>query len=199
MEYFLPRITGAWIGRRQIIYVWDWSVSSDPIISWDVNYTVLCLHVKRQIIEEGKRCATLYLCFHLELVEHCLSFLCAFFSSSFFSPFLSTVYLLLGNITLSELIIFQRYCSQSLPWPVCMCVLDTHRNLPSCLWIHFHSLLRPLKVLYWDLVFVKYFFRPLQDLSVELFWYSRLFLARLYFEIQLLFINIWNISMRSHW
>lgn len=42
-----------WV-KRQIIYVWDWSVRSDPIISWDVNYTVLSLHVKRQIIEEVK-------------------------------------------------------------------------------------------------------------------------------------------------
>lgn len=61
-----------WV-KRQIIYVWDWSVRSDPIISWDVNYTVLSLHVKRQIIEEGKRCATFYLCFHAELLSPSLS------------------------------------------------------------------------------------------------------------------------------
>lgn len=119
MEFFFPpTITGGWIGKRQIIYVWDWSVSSDPIISWDVNYTVLSLHVKRQIIEEGKRCATLYLCFQLELLDDCPSSLCAFYSSSFFSPFLSRVYLLSGHITLSGLIIFfckdivwSHYCS----------------------------------------------------------------------------------------
>lgn len=111
VEYFRPRVTGGWSGKRQIIYVWDWSVSSDPIISWDVNYTVLSLHVKRQIIEEGKRCPTLYLCFHSGLLEDLLSSLL----------FLSMMYLLLGNITLSELIILQGYYSQSLPWPVCVC------------------------------------------------------------------------------
>lgn len=85
LEYFHGRITGGWIGKRKIIYVWDWSVSGDPIISWDVNYTVLSLHVKRQIIEEGKRCATLYLCSH-SLVD--MLFLVCPFSSSFSSPFL---------------------------------------------------------------------------------------------------------------
>lgn len=126
VEYLLPRITGGWIGKRQIIYVWDWSVSSDPIISWDVNYTVLSLHVKRQIIEEGKRCATLYLCFHLELLDRLafVRFLSLFFLLSFFS--LSMMYLLLGNITLSELIILQWHYSQSLPRPVCVCVCRTH-------------------------------------------------------------------------
>lgn len=59
--------------RTQIIYVWDWSVRSDPIISWDVNYTVLSLHVKRHIIEEGKRCTTFYLCFPLEHILPSLS------------------------------------------------------------------------------------------------------------------------------
>lgn len=87
LESFPPRITAGWIGKRKIIYVWDWSVSGDPIISWDVNYTVLSLHVKRQIIEEGKRCATLYLCSHL-LVEDLLFLACPFFSSSFSSSFL---------------------------------------------------------------------------------------------------------------
>lgn len=53
------------------------------------------------------------------------SLLCAFPLLFTLLFFWSMMYLLLGNITLSELIILQGYYSQSLPWLVC--VLDTHR------------------------------------------------------------------------
>lgn len=127
------RITGGRIGKRQIMYVRDWSVSSDPIISWDVNYTVLGLHVKRQIIEEGKRCATRYLCFHLELLGDCLSFFCSllFFIRPLSSlSFLSTVHLCWVILQLSELIILLRYCSQLVLWPVLVCVCVCEESCP---------------------------------------------------------------------
>lgn len=113
LEYFCPRMRGGWVGERKIIYVWDWSVSGDPIISWDVNYTVLSLHVKRQIIEEGKRCGTLYLCSHLLLGDFFFP-LCPFSSLSVFSCFF--MYLLLDNITLSQLMVFLGYYSPSRLW-----------------------------------------------------------------------------------
>lgn len=105
--------------ERQIIYVRDWSVSSDPIICWDVNYTVLGLHVKRQIIEEGKRCATLYLCCHLELLG--LFFPPLLSLLSLFFPALWCIYcwVILHCQSWSFL---QGYYSQSLPRLVCVCV-----------------------------------------------------------------------------
>lgn len=53
---------GVRLVKRKIIYVGDWSVRSHPIICWDVNYTVASVHVRRQIIEEGKRRGAFYLC-----------------------------------------------------------------------------------------------------------------------------------------
>lgn len=82
----------------------DWSVRSDPIICWDVNYTVLSVHVKRQIIEEGKRCATFYLCSRLELLR--ASLFCFFFLSAVFLSASQNV----GCVTPAELIIWQIYC-----------------------------------------------------------------------------------------
>lgn len=143
-DFYLRRITWAEIGKRQEIYVWDWSVSSDPIFSWDVNYTVLSLHVKSKIIEEGKRCATFYLCLHFELAAYKRSL--THFPLSLFT-FLDPFYLLYSNVILSELITLQRYYSQSSPlrdafvwtllgccWAVCVPVLGLGAcgTVPHC-------------------------------------------------------------------
>lgn len=142
-EYFLPGITGGGIGKRQIIYVGDWSVSSDPIISWDVNYTALSLHVKRQIIEEGKRCATLYLCFGL-LLEDLLSLVCPFSSSSFL-PFLFFCLQCIYCGVISRCATWSYY-SRSLPWWI-LCPLFTVTDLSGISEIAVYCL---FLILVWD-------------------------------------------------
>ncbi len=179
VEYFLPRITGGWIGKRQIIYVWDWSVSSDPIISWDVNYTVLSLHVKRQIIEEGKRCATLYLCFHLELVEDCPSlvrFLSLFFLLSFFCPWCIYCWVILHcqSWSFCKDIIHDHY--RGLCVCVCVCVCVGYTQDSSVLSLY--SLSQLSKIIYMKLSQ----FKALEGLE---------------FVLLLQFISIWNVCWYS--
>lgn len=105
---------GVRLVKRKIIYVRDWSVRSDPIICWDVNYTVLSVHVKRQIIEEGKRWATFYLCCRSEPLR--ASLFC-FFLSAVFLPASQNV----GCVTPAELIIWQIY---RFHWSVMSASLD---------------------------------------------------------------------------
>lgn len=115
---FLDNTKFDWCEENNIC-VRDWSVSSNPIIFWDVNYTVFSLHVKRQIIEEGKRCATLYLVFHFEFIRDSSLGFCVCMMS-----------LLAVVILLSML-----YCQilQSILWPVCWCVIP-----PGICSVHIH-------------------------------------------------------------
>ena len=81
-------------------------------------------------------------------------------------------------------IVHNQYCG------LCVRVCQTHTGILSCFCIQGHSLLKPLMVLFSDVVFDKYFFRLLQDRSVVLLWYCKLFIAWFYFEIEQLFISI---------